>query len=137
MTTTAAVPYFCFPGNARRALERYARIFGGDLDLHTYAAFGRTDGPDDDIAHGMLTGPVTVFACDAGADEDGFHSVGLFLSLLDAAPVDDLRRWFAELSAGGRVIDPLQKRAWGDWDGQVRDAFGVTWLIGFSGMTDD
>ena len=30
MTTTAAVPYFCFPGNARRALERYARIFGGD-----------------------------------------------------------------------------------------------------------
>ncbi|HAS32200.1 MAG: VOC family protein [Microbacterium sp.] len=137
MTTTAAVPYFCFPGNARQALERYARIFGGDLDLHTYAAFGRTDGPEDDIAHGMLTGPVTVFACDAGADEDGFHSVGLFLSLLDAAPVDDLRRWFAELSAGGRVIDPLQKRAWGDWDGQVRDAFGVTWLIGFSGMTDD
>ena len=27
--------------------------------------------------------------------------------------------------------DPLQKRPCGDDDGQVRDRFGLTWLIGF------
>jgi PhnB protein len=35
------------------------------------------------------------------------------------------------LSDGGRVVDDLQKRAWGASDGQVIDRFGVHWLIGF------
>ncbi len=42
-----------------------------------------------------------------------------------------LRGWFDDLASDGAVIDPLQERPWGDWDGTVRDAFGVTWLIGF------
>lgn len=31
----------------------------------------------------------------------------------------------------GPVVDDLQQRPWGDWDGQVVDRFGVHWLIGF------
>lgn len=42
-----------------------------------------------------------------------------------------LRHWFDALAEGGTVVDALQQRPWGDWDGTVRDAFGVTWLIGF------
>lgn len=38
-----------------------------------------------------------------------------------------------QLSAGGRVVDPLQVRPWGDSDGQVVDRFGVHWLIGYQG----
>ena len=30
-----------------------------------------------------------------------------------------------------RVVDDLQKRPWGAWDGQVVDRFGLHWLIGF------
>lgn len=131
MAHTGVKPYFLFPGNAREALELYRGVFGGELELHTYADFGRSDGPADAIAHGILNGPVSLYASDAGADEDGFHSTGLFFALLGAAEPAVLHRWFDALADGGSVLDALQQRAWGAWDGQVRDAFGVTWLIGY------
>ena len=54
---TGLVPYLLLPGTARAALTRYAEIFGGELALHSYADFGRDDGPADAIAHGVLSGP--------------------------------------------------------------------------------
>ena len=34
------------------------------------------------------------------------------------------------------MVDPLQRRAWGASDGQVRDRYGVLWLIGYEHGTD-
>ena len=82
MNVTGPSPYFQFAGTARQALEHWQGVFGGEVQIATYADFSRTDGPADAVAHGQLTGG-------------------------------------------------LQQRPWGDWDGTVRDAFGVTWLIGF------
>ena len=45
------VPYLMLPGTAREALTRYHEIFGGELQLNSYADFGRDDGPADAIAH--------------------------------------------------------------------------------------
>ena len=46
------IPYLHFDGTARDALTFYHQVFGGELTLHTFADFGRTDGPADAIAHG-------------------------------------------------------------------------------------
>lgn len=127
--------YVLFPGNAREALEFYQSCFGGDLELFTYQQFQRLDGPPDAIAHGQLRGPVEILAADAGPDEDAVALNGLMLSVLG----DDeakLRAWFDTLAATGRVVDPLQKRPWGDCDGQVIDQFGLRWLIGFGAKSD-
>ncbi|WP_158867753.1 VOC family protein [Leifsonia sp. AG29] len=126
-------PYFAFPGTAREALSFYQSVFGGDVRLNTYAEFGRTDGPGDAVAHGMLVGDVPLFAADAAEGEASFRAEGLLLSLLGADEPAVLRAWFDGLSAGGTIVDPLQERPWGDWDGQVKDRYGVTWLIGFEG----
>jgi PhnB protein len=131
MTMQGPKPYFLFAGAARRALEFYQGVFGGALQLHTYAEFGRSDGPADAIAHGVLTGDVALYAADAGGDEESFGTTGLFFALLGSAGPDVLKAWFEALALGGTVLDPLQQRPWGDWDGQLRDQFGVTWLIGF------
>lgn len=132
MNTPQPQPYFLFPGTAREALEHYQSVFGGELQLNSYADFGRSDGPGDSIAHGVLTGPVSVGAADAGANEDAFSSTGLLFALLGAAEPAVLRQWFDALAAhNGTIIDDLQKRPWGDYDGQVRDGYGVTWLIGY------
>ena len=63
---TGLTPYLHFPGTARGALSFSREVFGGELVLHTLAEFGRSDGPADAIAHGMLQGPVELFAADAG-----------------------------------------------------------------------
>lgn len=124
-------PYFTLPGTARQALELWQSVFGGEVRVSTFAEFGRDDGPADAVAHGMLVGDVPLFAADASHTETPFKAEGLLFSLLGVAAPDRLRTWFDQLSVGGTVVDPLQRRPWGDYDGQVRDAFGVPWLIGF------
>lgn len=131
MSESRIKPYILLPGTAREALDFYHRVFGGELELHTYADFGRADGPADSIAHGILTGPVWMYAADAGADDDAFSSTGLFFALLGAAGPAVLHEWFDALADGGRILDPLRERDWGASDGQVRDRYGVTWLIGY------
>jgi len=129
---TGPTPYVHFPGTARAALTFYGEVFGGGVDLHTFAEFGRDDGPPDAIAHGELAGgPVVLFGADAAGDEASFRSEGLMLALLGTADPATLRTWFARLSDGGRVVDDLQQRPWGGYDGQVIDQYGLHWLIGF------
>lgn len=125
-------PYILLPGTAREALSFYAEVFGGTAQLHTFAEFGRTDGPADAIAHGYIVdAPVALYAADAAGDERPLHAEGLMLSLLGNADPATLRRWFARLADGGEVLDDLRKRPWGAFDGQVTDRYGLRWLIGF------
>lgn len=127
----APVPYVTFPGTARDALAHDADVFGGDVEVHTLGEFGRTDGPEASVAHGVLDGPVALFATDAGDGELPVCVEGIVFALLGTADPDVLRRWFDRLADGGTVLDPLAERPWGATDGQVRDRFGLTWLIGF------
>lgn len=133
MSMTGLTPYLHLPGTAREALTFYESVFGGELVLHTYADFGRDDGPGDAIAHGMLGGPVELFAADAAPGDPALALAGVQFALLGTAEPESMQQWFAALSEGGSVIDPLQKRPWGDHDGQVEDRFGVRWLIGYHG----
>lgn len=130
---TAPTPYLSFDGGARGALGFYREVFGGELVLHTYADLGRTDGPGDRIAHGMLRGPVELFASDAAPGEGVLELRGILFALLGTADPATLEGWFAALAEGGEVVDPLALKPWGDHDGQVRDRFGVTWLVGYEG----
>lgn len=127
------IPYLLFPGNASEALHFYQSVFGGELQLFDYAQAGRTDGPGDAVAHGMLLGTVELAGADAGADGDAVLMRGMFLSLLGTADPATLTAWFAGLAEGGRVITPLEERPWGDHDGTLVDRYGVSWLIGYQG----
>lgn len=130
---TGLTPYLHLDGQARAALEFYRGVFGGDLVIHSYGDFGRGDGPADAVAHGMLQGPVELFAADAAPGEPTPELNGILFSLLGTAAPAELERWFAALSDGGEVIDALTLKPWGDHDGRVRDRFGITWLIGYQG----
>ena len=128
---TRLTPYFMFPGTARAALTFYSTVFGGDLVLNTFGEFGRDDGPADAIAHGMLQGPVELFAADAGEGETPTTIGGMLFALLGTAEPATLERWFSALTDGATKVDELQQRPWGDYDGTVTDRFGIPWLIGY------
>ena len=81
----------------------------------------------------MLQGPVELFASDAGPDDPALRLDGVLFALLGTAEPATLEAWFNALRDGGRDIDPLQLRPWGDHDGQVTDRFAVRWLIGYQG----
>lgn len=131
MDGTAPTPYLLLPGTARTALARWQQVFGGDVRITSYEEASRVDGPPGAVAHGELVGPVRLFAADTGPDDTALAVSGLLFALLGSARPEVLRRWFVDLASDGTVVDDLQERPWGDWDGTVRDAFGVTWLIGF------
>lgn len=131
---TNPTPYLHLPGTAREALSFYADVFDCGVQLHTFAEFNRSDGPAEAIAHGYLVnGPVSLFAADAASDGPSFRCEGVMLALLGTAEPPAMREWFTRLADGGRVVDDLQARPWGAFDGQVVDRHGLHWLIGFEG----
>ncbi|APF41734.1 VOC family protein [Neomicrococcus aestuarii] len=130
---TGPVPYILFPGTARTALEFYHDVFGGSIEMYSLKDLSRTDGPLDNIGHGQLTGEVNLFAADASGTDTTVKTEGLMMALLGTATPATLREWFAKLSEGGTVIDPLTAKPWGDTDGQVVDRYGLHWLIGYQG----
>ena len=128
--------YLHLPGTAADALDFYRSVFGGTVEQHTFAEFGRADGPGSAIAHGMLRGAVDLYLGDAGSQDEPFSARGLMVALLGTAEPTTLRTWFAALSEGGEVLDDLQRRPWGASDGRVRDRYGVEWLIGYEHGSD-
>ena len=127
----APKPYLHFPGTTGEALTFYQGVFGGDLILNTFGDFGRDDGPADAIAHGILSGPVSLYAADTAGGEEPFRSTGLMFSLLGTSSATELRAWFDALAEGGTIREELKVRPWGASDGQVVDRYGVHWLVGF------
>jgi PhnB protein len=128
-------PYINFNGNARQALEFYASVFGGNLNVNTFADFGQKDTPDaDKIMHGQLETEAgyTIMASDQPSsmgEYNGLHGFGVSLSGDDG---DLLRGYFEKLADGGSTTMPLQKQVWGDEFGMCTDKFGVTWLVNIS-----
>lgn len=127
---TAPLVYVLFPATAREALTFYARIFGGELSLHTNAEFGSGGAPDA-IAHGVLDGVVSLAGADADLPGTSVRMEGMMLSLLGTAEPARLHEWFDLLAANGRIVDPLGPKPWGASDGQVIDQYGLHWLIGY------
>jgi PhnB protein len=128
-------PYLNFNGNARQALEFYNGVFGGNLNVSTFADFGTPkDAPDaGKIMHGQLetSAGYTIMAADTppGMEYQGMHGFGVSLSGDDG---DALRGYWEKLTATGTTTMPLQKQAWGDEFGMCTDQFGVPWLVNIS-----
>ena len=131
-------PYLGFRNNAREAMEFYASIFGGKLDMNTFKEFNASTDPaeDDLIMHAQLEGEhgVVFMASDTPARMDYRPGTNFSMSLSgDDEPV--LSGWFQKLSDGGTVTMPLNKAPWGDTFGMCVDRFGVNWLVNISGST--
>ena len=126
-------PYLNFNGNARQALEFYQSVFGGDLNLNTFADFGAPDTPDaDKIMHGQLETDAgyTIMAADVPSSMEYQPIAGTSVSLSGEGPdADALRGYWEGLRAGGTTTMPMQRQAWGDEFGMCVDKFGVPWLV--------
>ncbi len=132
-------PYISFNGNAREAMEFYARVLGGNLALSTFGEFGAQDSPQaDQIMHAMLetSSGFTLMASDTpqGMEHKPGNNIAISLSGDDAA---ELRGYWEQLSSGGNVLVPLEKQMWGDEFGTCVDQFGIAWMVNIAKAATD
>ena len=136
--TISLSPYLNFAANTREAMEFYREVFGGKLDILTFADYKLEGMPADGVMHAALvTEQFSLFASDAmpGA-EASWNGTRVYLAFMG----DDTQRltdWFYKLGEGGRISMPLEKQMWGDTYGQVVDRFGVEWMINISAAQGD
>ena len=131
-------PYLSFPdARAREAMEFYQSVLGGELSVMTFGDMG-TEGPlATQVMHGQLTTPggITLMGADAPPEMVQVRFGDNISVSLSGGPEDgeDLRSWFAALSEGGEVRQPLEAAPWGDEFGMFVDRFGISWMVNIAG----
>jgi PhnB protein len=129
-------PYLFFNGRCEEAIGFYTTAAGARLEMKMRyrespdpVPEGRLPaGWDDKILHASLTlGGARLMMSDGdpGAPPE-FSGFGLSLTLPDE---DAVRRLFAVLEQGGKVIMPVGRTFWSPCFGMVTDRFGVLWMV--------
>lgn len=128
-------PYLHFGSEARAALEFYRSIFGGEVQISTFAQFGVSSDPAeaDLVMHGFLrtASGLELMASDTPSHMTAPVGTGVSLSL-SGFGVDDatLRGYWDGLRDGAREVGAeLAPAPWGASFGQLTDRFGVVWLV--------
>ena len=137
--------YLTFNGNTEEAFNFYKSVFGGD-----FAYLGRfkdmpADMPTDEncpppseeegnrIMHVSL--PISKETVLMGSDSSsmsGDVTFGNNFSIsINTESRDEADRIFMGLSAGGKVIMPMDKTFWGAYFGMFADKFGINWMVNF------
>ena len=128
---TALHPYLNFDGNAREAMEFYQSVLGGELLVHTFGE-SMPDAGDlaDQVMHASLITEAgyTIFASDPPPGMPVTSGTNITVSI-SGDDTEQLRSYWAGLTAGAEITMPLEKQMWGDVYGMVRDQFGVLWHV--------
>lgn len=133
---TSLNPYLNFDGQCREALTFYQECLEGTLELQKVAEspmaakMPSEKGPL--ILHGSLSkgGAVLLMGSDMiGNKLQPGNSINLCLHCTSDQEISIL---FNRLSAGGQVKVPLHQGFWGATFGEVKDKFGITWMLNYT-----
>jgi PhnB protein len=130
-------PYLNFVNGAKAAMEYYKGVFGGELTMSTCGEGGMASDPSNEkkIMHSQLIADngITLMASDMPShmEPDMGSNISISLSGNDEK---ELRGYWDGLSAGGKIVMPLEKAPWGDTFGMCTDKFGIQWLVNISGQ---
>ena len=130
--------YLSFAGNCEEALNFYAQCLGGKATLMRYDTAPKDSGMpvpqgwEKKVMHGTVEAQGAQIMASAVPPEMGGGGVfkGFSVSFWAKDGVDQARKVFEALSAGGKVTMPLDKPFWGGWVDMVGDKFGLPWKVG-------
>jgi PhnB protein len=123
--------YVNFAGTCREAFQYYEKHLGGKIGmLMTHAEVpGQSPlGPEwkDAVLHARLS---LAGAELAGADIPGAQPMRSAYLSLNADSDADAERIFAALADGGEVLMKMEETFFASRFGQVRDRFGINWMV--------
>ena len=132
--STSLDPYLFFDGTCAEAMRFYEKALGGKLEMMMTQAdappsAGVPPGSPERIMHASLAlGDRRIMASDTmkGDAYAGMHGFSIALSY---PSVDEAKKVFAALSAGGKVNMPLGKTFWSPRFGMLTDRFDIDWMV--------
>lgn len=124
-------PYLMLNNTARPALEFYRDIFGGAIEMRTYADVpGTPPESADRVMHGTLTTSDNLVIMAADSPEDAGDPTAHHIAISVSNPDPDVNQaWWDGLSAGGNVEVPFVQAPWGHRFGMCVDQFGIRWMV--------
>ena len=132
-------PYLNFRGNAREAMGFYEGVFGGTLNVATYADYHAASDPSENdlVMHADLEAPggIRFMGADVPTKMEFSQGTNDFSMSLSGEDETELRGFFDRLSDGGAITMPLEKAPWGDTFGMCTDRFGINWLVNITAPT--
>ncbi|MET8041061.1 VOC family protein [Micromonospora sp. NPDC005215] len=134
--TARVSPYLSFDGNAREAMEFYRSVFGGSVQITTFADLHASPGAAQDelVAHAMLKGATGIVLM--GSDRTPGDGAGGGASItLGGDDEAELSGYWERLCAGGTVTAPFARSPWGARYGRCTDRFGTDWLVNVTAPT--
>lgn len=115
--------------DARAQAAFYTEALGGEVRsvvTHGQVMPNAPEATKDKVLHmELVAGGVTLFMTD---EESVSHGNGIHLAL-ELANEAEAHAAFAKLSAGGTVLHPLQPAFWGALHGEIKDKYGILWMI--------
>ena len=142
--TITTTTHLNFRGDARQALEFYGSVFGAQPTIATYGDFGMpADAPGaDNVVFGQIetADGFRVMAYDIPGDaapttgsthrENGVTITDqTFFVSVRGDTLEEIEGYWAALSVGASIVEPLAASAWGPGFGMLTDGFGVTWIL--------
>lgn len=128
-----AVTHINLRGNARKALEFYQSVFGGQTAMVTYTQAGNVQDPSD--ADHIMWGQVVcdngfrVMAYDVPVGTPWNQGEIPFFVSVRGEDAKEITGYWEKLREGATIVQPLAPAAWATLYGMLKDSFGVTWVL--------
>lgn len=135
-------PYINFKdGKCKDAMGFYKEVFGGKLEMSTFADAHMNDVDENEknnVMHSMLEAEngITFMASDVPSHME--FQVGDTIKMsLSGDNEEELRGYWNKLSEGANIFAPLEKAPWGDTFGMLIDKFGIHWMVNIAGKKEE
>jgi len=126
--------YLTLNGNCREAMTFYKECLGGELTMQAVE-----DSPIasqmpahtlKQILHASLVKEGLVIMASEMAREKPVNGNTISLCL-QCSSEEEIQTYFTKLSSGGKIIDSLKEQFWGAKYGELKDKFGIIWLLNY------
>src|SRR5262245_22062068 len=128
MSIKALNPYLNFNGNGAEAIKLYETALGAKSNVQRMGDVPGMQVPaeqKDLVMHARLEIGAGVLMISDGRPGDKVTAGDNVHVTLDFDDLDDMKRRFEALSAGGKVTMPMQDTFWGATFGMLTDRFGI------------
>lgn len=131
--------YLNFPGNTEEAFNFYKSVFGGEFSFmarfrDTPEGENMKEEEKEKIMHmGLPIGKGGSLMATDALESQGFTLTqgNNYNICVSTETEEEAEKLFYGLSAGGKILVPLEKASWGSYFGMFNDKFGISWMINY------